>query len=42
MNGAQTPNLATDGDANTYWESANNAFPQWVQVDLGAPTAWVR
>ena len=25
-----------DGDANSYWESANNAFPQWVQVDLGA------
>lgn len=29
---------ATDGDTNTYWESANNAFPQWVQVDLGAVT----
>jgi hypothetical protein len=27
---------AVDGDQNTYWESANNAFPQWVQVDLGA------
>ncbi|WP_433615892.1 choice-of-anchor D domain-containing protein [Dactylosporangium sp. CA-139114] len=26
----------TDADANSYWESANNAFPQWVQVDLGA------
>jgi parallel beta-helix repeat protein len=26
----------TDGNANTYWESANNAFPQWVQVDLGS------
>ncbi|GAB3855334.1 choice-of-anchor D domain-containing protein [Dactylosporangium cerinum] len=25
-----------DGNANTYWESANNAFPQWVQVDLGS------
>ncbi|MFY1593953.1 discoidin domain-containing protein [Micromonospora sp. WMMD737] len=25
-----------DGDANTYWESAGNAFPQWVRVDLGA------
>ncbi len=36
VNGAQTPAMATDGDANTYWESANNAFPQWVQVDLGA------
>src|SRR5690349_15361336 len=20
-----------DGDQNTYWESANNQFPQWVQ-----------
>ncbi|MFF4301946.1 discoidin domain-containing protein [Streptomyces sp. NPDC001601] len=29
---------ATDGDTSTYWESANNAFPQWVQVDLGAGT----
>ncbi|MFJ3895046.1 discoidin domain-containing protein [Streptomyces sp. NPDC090083] len=29
---------ATDGDAATYWESANNAFPQWIQVDLGAVT----
>ncbi|WP_033823729.1 glycosyl hydrolase family 28-related protein, partial [Kitasatospora sp. MBT63] len=24
-----------DGNADSYWESANNAFPQWVQVDLG-------
>jgi hypothetical protein len=24
-----------DGNAGSYWESANNAFPQWVQVDLG-------
>ena len=23
-----------DGDQGSYWESANNAFPQWVQVDL--------
>ncbi|WP_019072676.1 galactose-binding domain-containing protein [Streptomyces hokutonensis] len=29
---------ATDGDTSTYWESANNAFPQWIQVDLGAAT----
>ncbi|NUT36991.1 MAG: hypothetical protein HOV79_28375, partial [Hamadaea sp.] len=27
---------AVDGDPNTYWESANSAFPQWLQVDLGA------
>lgn len=26
----------TDGNPGTYWESANNAFPQWVQVDLGS------
>jgi alpha-1,3-glucanase-like protein/F5/8 type C domain-containing protein/HYDIN/CFA65/VesB family protein/centrosomal CEP192-like protein len=36
VNGAQTAALATDGDANTYWESANNAFPQWLQADLGS------
>ncbi|GAA0565220.1 discoidin domain-containing protein [Paractinoplanes ferrugineus] len=29
------PGNTVDGDADTYWESANNAFPQWVQVDLG-------
>jgi len=27
---------ATDNDQNTYWESANNALPQWLQVDLGS------
>ena len=27
---------AGDGNANTYWESNNNAFPQWLQVDLGS------
>jgi F5/8 type C domain len=26
----------TDGNQDTYWESVNNAFPQWVQVDLGS------
>jgi hypothetical protein len=25
-----------DGNQGTYWESGNNAFPQWVQVDLGS------
>ncbi|MFD5199046.1 discoidin domain-containing protein [Streptomyces sp. NPDC058375] len=25
-----------DGNRNTYWESKNNALPQWVQVDLGS------
>lgn len=26
----------TDGNSSTYWESTNNQFPQWVQVDLGS------
>ncbi|MFI6632732.1 discoidin domain-containing protein, partial [Nonomuraea fuscirosea] len=26
----------TDADQATYWESTSNAFPQWVQIDLGA------
>ncbi|MCY1143026.1 discoidin domain-containing protein [Actinoplanes sp. Pm04-4] len=29
-------NNAVDGDAGTYWESTNHAFPQWIQVDLGS------
>ncbi|MCU7726427.1 choice-of-anchor D domain-containing protein [Actinoplanes sp. KI2] len=39
VNATQAPATATDGDANTYWESANNAFPQWLQVDLGSAYA---
>jgi hypothetical protein len=27
---------ATDGSRSTYWESADNALPQWLQVDLGS------
>jgi hypothetical protein len=34
-----TPANANDGNQSTYWESANNAFPQWLQVDLGASTS---
>jgi glycoprotein endo-alpha-1,2-mannosidase len=30
---------AVDGNAGTYWESANNAFPQSLTVDLGAATS---
>ncbi|GAA1512029.1 discoidin domain-containing protein [Sphaerisporangium rubeum] len=30
---------AGDGNQATYWESANNAFPQWLQVDLGSAVA---
>lgn len=34
-----TPGKAVDGDPNTYWESANHAFPQSLTVDLGAREA---
>ncbi|MBB5869262.1 glucose/arabinose dehydrogenase [Allocatelliglobosispora scoriae] len=30
------PGNTVDSDANTYWESPNNAFPQSITVDLGA------
>ncbi len=30
---------AVDGNANSYWESTNHAFPQTITVDLGAPKA---
>jgi hypothetical protein len=32
------PATVVDGNQSTYWESAGNAFPQWIQVDLGATT----
>ena len=28
----------TDGSTSTYWESTDNALPQWFQVDLGSST----
>ncbi|CUW32488.1 discoidin domain-containing protein [Streptomyces reticuli] len=34
-----TPGKAVDGDAGTYWESANHAFPQSWTVDLGSAYA---
>ncbi|WP_284750009.1 discoidin domain-containing protein [Amycolatopsis sp. RTGN1] len=34
--GGFPPSNAVDGDANSYWESANNAFPQSLTVDFGA------
>ncbi|WP_433832631.1 CARDB domain-containing protein [Actinoplanes sp. CA-015351] len=34
--GAQPASAVTDGNQNSYWESPNGSFPQWVQVDLGA------
>ncbi|MDI5967081.1 choice-of-anchor D domain-containing protein [Streptantibioticus silvisoli] len=27
---------ANDSDTSSYWESAQNAFPQWAQADLGS------
>jgi hypothetical protein len=30
------PALANDANTGTYWESNNNVFPQWLQVDLGS------
>jgi hypothetical protein len=35
-NGPFVASNAGDGNQTTYWESANNAFPQWIQADLGA------
>ncbi|MFI7675878.1 CARDB domain-containing protein [Actinophytocola sp. NPDC049390] len=33
---------AVDGNQATYWESANHAFPQWIQADLGSTRALTR
>ncbi|HEU5334301.1 MAG TPA: choice-of-anchor D domain-containing protein [Actinocrinis sp.] len=30
------PSNADDNNTSSYWESTNNAFPQWLQVDLGS------
>ncbi|MFC8448914.1 discoidin domain-containing protein [Kitasatospora sp. NPDC057223] len=30
------PGNTNDGNASSYWESNNNAFPQWLQADLGS------
>ncbi|MEY9871679.1 hypothetical protein ABH931_001152 [Streptacidiphilus sp. MAP12-33] len=32
----------TDGNQSSYWESTNNVFPQWVQVDLGSAQSAAR
>ncbi|MGW2176458.1 discoidin domain-containing protein [Streptomyces sp. NPDC001705] len=34
--GPYTAGNGNDGNKATYWESANNALPQWIQADLGA------
>jgi hypothetical protein len=50
-NGPYAASNINDGNQATYWESTNNVFPQWVQVDLGSavnvdqvvlklPTGW--
>ena len=38
-NGPYTAANVTDGNAQTYWEGPANAFPHWVQVDLGSNVA---
>ncbi|MET7616729.1 discoidin domain-containing protein [Streptomyces sp. NPDC005408] len=37
-----TPGKAVDGDAGSYWESTNNAFPQSLTVDLGGASEVTR
>jgi len=39
VNGPYGAGNVTDGNASSYWESPNNSFPQWVQVDLGSSVA---
>ncbi|MFF8358792.1 discoidin domain-containing protein [Streptomyces chartreusis] len=34
-----TPGKAVDDDADSYWESGNNAFPQSLTIDLGSSEA---
>ncbi|MFB7380015.1 discoidin domain-containing protein [Kitasatospora purpeofusca] len=38
-NGQYIAGNVNDGDRSTYWESANSALPQWIQVDLGSAAA---
>ena len=33
------PANVIDGNQGSYWESTNHAFPQWIQIDLGADTS---
>ncbi len=37
--GGFPPSNAVDGNASSYWESANNAFPQTLTVDLGTASS---
>ncbi|MEU6854950.1 CARDB domain-containing protein [Actinacidiphila alni] len=38
-NGGYPASAASDGNQATYWEGPDNAFPQWLQVDLGGSGA---
>jgi hypothetical protein len=38
-NGGFPASNAVDGNPGSDWECSNNAFPQWIQVDLGASTS---
>ncbi|AGZ45762.1 CARDB domain-containing protein [Actinoplanes friuliensis] len=38
-NGPYGAGNLNDGNANSYWESPSNAFPQWAQIDLGSAVA---
>ncbi|MFG2043527.1 discoidin domain-containing protein [Dactylosporangium sp. NPDC048998] len=38
-NGQYVAANVNDGNQGTYWESPNNAFPQWIQLDLGSATS---
>ncbi|WP_209636223.1 discoidin domain-containing protein [Kibdelosporangium banguiense] len=40
--GGYGPGNSNDSNQDTYWESTNNAFPQWLQVDLGASISTTR
>ena len=37
-NGPYSPANTVDNSTASYWESTNNVFPQWIQVDLGTTT----
>ncbi|HWC82188.1 MAG TPA: discoidin domain-containing protein [Pseudonocardiaceae bacterium] len=36
------PSNAVDGNTSSYWESTDNAFPQWFGVDLGSAQSVTR
>jgi hypothetical protein len=37
-----TPGNTNDANTSSYWESADNAFPQWLQADLGSSKSVTR